>query len=427
MSSKVNIILFRNDLRVSDNEALYRAVKNSDKVIPLYVFDNRQFERDRWGFVKTGPFRAKFLLESVRNLRDKLRGVNADLIVRRGSPETIIKELCDKFEVDKVYLQKEVTSEEVLVEKAIEKITNVEYIWGHTLFHIKDIPYKIADFPDVFTNFRKRTEKESTVREIIPVPDKIVLVEGIEPGELPSIQELGLTDPPVDERAVICFFGGADAARERLNHYFWNTKELQNYKWKRNGLLGEEYSSKFSPWLANGSLSPREIYWEVKTFEQEVKKNVSTYWLVFELIWRDFFRFHSAKIGNALFLPGGRNGLTRSLGNNQSAFNEWRTGKTRHDFVNASMVELMQTGWMSNRGRQVVASNLVNDYKLDWRMGAAWFESMLIDYDPCSNYGNWQYVAGVGTDPRKDRYFNIRSQAERYDPKGEFVKHWLDT
>jgi deoxyribodipyrimidine photo-lyase len=89
------------------------------------------------------------------------------------------------------------------------------------------------------------------------------------------------------------------------------------------------------------------------------------------------------------------------------------------------MIELRETGFMSNRGRQNVASFLVRDLGLDWRLGAEWFESLLIDYDPCSNYGNWTYVAGVGNDPREDRYFNVVKQAQDYDPKGEYIRHWI--
>lgn len=89
------------------------------------------------------------------------------------------------------------------------------------------------------------------------------------------------------------------------------------------------------------------------------------------------------------------------------------------------MRQLNQTGFMSNRGRQNVASFLVKDLKISWLMGAEYFESLLIDYDPCSNYGNWNYIAGVGNDPREDRYFNILTQSKRYDPQGDFIKYWL--
>jgi len=426
MSSDNALVLFRNDLRVRDNEALSRAISNHPKVLLLYVFDDRQFRFDRWGFEKTGPFRAQFLLESVRDLKDQIEELDGTLIVRSGLTEEVVKELVAQQNVTKVYMQKEVTAEEVQVEEAISQIADVVYTWGHTLYHIKDIPYKIADFPEIFTSFRKKTEKLGTIRDLIPAPDSLRSTSFDTAGDLPQLSDLGIDIVEADPRRVLDFKGGTTYGQQRIDHYFWETQALSSYKWTRNGLVGKDYSSKLSPWLANGSISPREIYWQVKKYEEGVKKNVSTYWLIFELIWRDFFRFHSAKWKERLFLLQGITEWPPKMSQNKKYFDEWRLGNTKHPFINANMKELLLTGWMSNRGRQVVASNLVNDYKIDWRMGAAWFESMLLDYDPCSNYGNWQYVAHVGTDPRKDRYFNIKSQQERYDPKGEFVGLWME-
>ncbi len=109
---------------------------------------------------------------------------------------------------------------------------------------------------------------------------------------------------------------------------------------------------------------------------------------------------------------------------NQIHIDNWINGTTSEPFVNANMIELKKTGWMSNRGRQNVASYFAKELEIDWRIGAAYFEAMLIDYDVHSNYGNWMYVSGVGNDPR-DRKFNIKLQAERYDPQGKFQNIWL--
>ena len=177
--------------------------------------------------------------------------------------------------------------------------------------------------------------------------------------------------------------------------------------------------------MAHGCISPRSIYHELKRYERERKKNVSTYWLVFELIWRDYFRFVCLKYGRKVFYRGGIKDLDREYSNDLELFEKWKNGETGQSFVDANMKELKLTGFMSNRGRQNVASFLVKDLNIDWRWGAAWFEHMLTDYDVCSNWGNWMYVAGVGNDPRENRYFNVPNQAEKYDPKGEFVQHWL--
>jgi deoxyribodipyrimidine photo-lyase len=106
--------------------------------------------------------------------------------------------------------------------------------------------------------------------------------------------------------------------------------------------------------------------------------------------------------------------------------NAWKNGETDNDFVNANLVELKLTGFMSNRGRQIVASYFINELALDWRYGAAYFEEQLIDYDVCSNWGNWAYLAGVGNDPRGKRAFNMEKQAHEYDPKNEYRNLWLE-
>ncbi|MGA7935862.1 MAG: DASH family cryptochrome, partial [Kovacikia sp.] len=200
---------------------------------------------------------------------------------------------------------------------------------------------------------------------------------------------------------------------------------LKTYKETRNGMLGTDYSSKLSPWLALGCLSPRTIYDQVQQYESQRVKNDSTYWLVFELLWRDYFRLICAKHGNAIFRPSGLQGIEVPWKQDWQRFDLWREGKTGFPLVDANMRELAATGFMSNRGRQNVASFLTKNLGIDWRMGAEWFESLLIDYDVCSNYGNWNYTAGVGNDARGFRFFNILKQSRDYDRDGEYVKYWL--
>jgi deoxyribodipyrimidine photo-lyase len=131
------------------------------------------------------------------------------------------------------------------------------------------------------------------------------------------------------------------------------------------------------------------------------------------------------KHGNKIFLPTGTSSISYvNLDFNPNIFDRWANGKTGEKFVDANMRELNQTGFMSNRGRQNVASYLVNNLKQNWMAGAEFFESQLIDYDPCSNYGNWNYLAGVGSDPRENRVFNIATQVKKYDPEGKFMELW---
>ena len=246
----------------------------------------------------------------------------------------------------------------------------------------------------------------------------------MEPGTIPTLQDLGATEINADERAVLSFTGGEKAALKRLQEYFWDGDHLKDYKFTRNGLLGADFSSKFSPWLANGALSARRIYWEVRKYEEQRKKNVSTYWMLFELMWRDYFRYSAWKHGDMIFWASGIQKSKREWRQDKTDFQKWAEGITGIPFIDANMRELNATGYMSNRGRQNVASFLAQNLNIDWRMGAEYFESQLLDYDPCSNYGNWAYNTTVGHDPR-NRYFNIIGQAQKYDANGDYVRTWI--
>lgn len=424
------ILWFRNDLRIHDHEPLHQALESVSEVIPLYCIDPRWFGKTSYGFPKTGPFRAKFLLESLQDLRQRLRSKGSELIIRIGKPEEVIPEMARAHQAEGVFAHKEVTDEEVQIEKNLEKVLfrdgiTLEMFWGATLYHLHDLPMPINSLPDIFTQFRKQVEKMADVREAFETPSDIQTPPIPDPGEMPSLEDLGLEAPSFDERAVLEYKGGETEGLDRLNQYFWEQDLLRQYKETRNGLLGADYSSKFSAWLSMGCLSPRKVYDEVKRYESVRKKNSSTYWLIFELIWRDYFRFVAKKFGNLLFQRGGIKNNGYHGREDWKRFERWTEGSTGIPFIDANMREIKYSGFMSNRGRQNVASFLVKDLGIDWRMGAEYFESQLIDYDPCSNWGNWNYVAGVGNDPREDRYFNIVSQAKRYDPQGDYVRHWV--
>ena len=236
-------------------------------------------------------------------------------------------------------------------------------------------------------------------------------------------RKLGFEEFEVDERSAFPFKGGEKQALERLHDYFWKSHSLASYKKTRNELIGLHYSSKFSPWLANGSISPKIIYWSVIDFENQIIKNQDTYWLIFELLWRDFFKYISLKYGDKIFQLNGILQKKYEWKRSIEMQEQWISGTTTEPFINANMKELATTGWMSNRGRQNVASYWSKELKQDWRIGASYFESMLIDYDVHSNWCNWMYLSGVGNDPR-NRRFNIKKQASIYDPQNTFQKLW---
>ena len=411
------LLWFRNDLRIHDHEALAKAAQKTPYVIPIYIFDPRIFKEHELGFQKTGKLRHQFIIDSVDNLRENLQKIGSNLIIKTGFPEDILPTLAQEIGADELYTSEEITQEEVDVDSLVEarlKANGIatKFFWQSTLYHVDDLPMDIENLPDVFTQFRNKVEKFAKIRPTFKTPTNLIFQENI-------VQESLQYNKPST------FKGGESQARERLKEYFWEKDLLKVYKETRNGMLGHDYSSKFSPWLANGCISPRFIYEEIKRYEYERIANESTYWLIFELIWRDYFRFVAMKFGNKIFQLNGISNKSNNWKYNKNIFEKWRLGETGIPLIDANMKELLTTGFMSNRGRQNVASFLVKDLQIDWRWGAAWFESQLIDYDVCSNWGNWLYVAGVGNDPRENRYFNILKQASNYDGKGEYVKHWL--
>ena len=422
------MVWLRNDLRIIDQQSLSLAKQSGLKVVAYYSFDPRHYETTPWGFPKTASFRAQFLIESVAELQRSLSALNITLIIDNRPPEQGILDWVNRLNISQIFFQKEWTDEERSVEDnlraALPKETEFFTHYDQFLFHPEDIPFELGALPEVFTLFRKQCEKRSTVRKVLPeiasMPEENRLEYTF---QIPTLPDLGLEQIEQHPNSAFPFKGGSEQAKSRLDHYFWDTNKLSYYKQTRNGLLGIDYSSKLSAWLANGSISSRQIYWEIIDYEKEVKKNQSTYWLIFELIWRDYFKYIALKHQDAIFHLGGILNKDYHWDIADAKVNSWIEGTTREPFVNANMIELNKTGWMSNRGRQNVASYFAKDLLMDWRIGAAYFESQLIDYDVHSNYGNWMYVAGVGNDPR-DRKFNVRFQAERYDEGGKFQRLW---
>jgi len=477
LTTQTIIYLMRNDLRLHDNECfqhiskLAEGVKSHNskenvhplRLVPLYCFQPEHYLTGTYnfGFSRIGQPRARFLLETVKDLKQQLQNRGSDLIIRScfsdkttSSPVHAVQSIIEKLGLENqlpngdnrqsctLIFHQEATQEEMDEEHSLIKLCRkygiqVKSFWGATLYHKDDLPFnkirrnesQIPDVPDVYTEFRKSVENRTKVRTSFGTPANLPpLPENVVSDEMPcDINVFGslAANLELSAKSAFPFKGGETAALQRLNEYLWGSNAIITYKETRNGLVGTQYSTKFSPWLANGSLSPRYIYAQIKKFESTKVANQSTYWVIFELIWRDFFRFVCLKYGSKVFNEGGIRGHKGAWKQDLNLFDRWRKGTTGVPFIDANMRELLETGWMSNRGRQNVASFLVKDLKLDWRLGAEWFESMLLDHDVCSNYGNWNYAAGIGNDPREDRKFNIIKQGLDYDPNGDFVKMWV--
>ena len=398
------IYWFRNDLRVNDNPAYKDACdfarKNSLQLFAVYIHDPKHHLQTPWGFERMGAHRKAFLAERLHDLALQLKVIGCELTQLFGSPKDALLAFCESSNAKHIYCE-DIAAPEERAEVDTLKAAGLEVKtqWQSSLLDPADLPFDVQNLPAVFTAFRNKVEKQG-VKPRSPLLDSDNLPES--------------------------------AAEMHLKHYFAGDFAL-TYKLTRNQPMNwspeQHFSTKFSPWLACGALSAPMIYAELKRFEAERGANDSTYWISFELLWRDYFRFLHLQHGKKLYRKQGLGDEALSKlpdnrpGNNQG-LKRWCEGQTGEALVDAGMRELAATGWLSNRMRQVVASFFVYDLQGDWRAGAAWFESQLIDYDVYSNQGNWLYIAGRGTDPRGGRRFNPQMQAQQHDADGQYRQLW---
>ncbi len=415
---KRSLLWFRKDLRLHDNPVLHRALQESDAILPVFIIDPRWFRKLPLGFRKTGANRTAFLLQCLQDLRERLQSREGALLIGYGHPEKLLPELVREYQIEAIYTQRDIAWEERRSAAAVQRavaplgcLFNRE--WSHLLYHPDDLDFSPQQTPATFKTFRKHLRR-SRVRELLPEVARFPLLPPKEEAPLPGLPDLGLYAEPQP-----AYPGGETAALQRLQHYFFDTEALTRYKWTRNQSLGDDYSSKFSPYLAHGCLSPRLVYRENKRYEATVRKNISTYWLLFELKWREFFQYLGMRHGNRMFFPEGIKGRERAWKEDKELFERWRKAQTGIPFLDAHMRQMNQTGFMSNRGRVNHASFLAQEYGINWTWGAAWFEARLIDYDVCSNWLNWN------TQATEQRFTNPIWQSKKYDQKGEYVRKWL--
>lgn len=429
------IVWFRKDLRLHDNEALTLAMQHSEEIIPVYVFNTEELMgRTSYDFQKTGPHRAQFLLESVEHLRQSFQQRGIDLVIRHGKPEEEIFELVKETEASQVYANMERTQDEVEVQNSLERNLwsiglEISFFRGKMLYYTQDLPFPISHTPDTFSSFRKEVERFVSIREPLSTPTtfKPWTIE-ITTGTAPTLEELGHSPMAQDPRAELFFEGGEDAALARSAIYFGTEHHLDHFNETRYELCGAYRSSSFSPWLAAGCLSPKYVYAELIAYQKENRCKKAAQAFFQELLWRDYYRLMGKKYGDAIFEKGGIRGQdSKSLVEDWTAFDAWRNGETAVPLINACMLQLKYTGFLSQKGRQLVSSYLVNDLGIHWRMGAAYFQHILIDYDICSNWVNWNIVGGVGPDPKEDRCVNVENQTKRFDSKGEYTRRWSDS
>jgi deoxyribodipyrimidine photo-lyase len=425
---KKSLIWFRNDLRTRDNRTLAAATADTQETVGVYFLAS-----------SSNTISRLFLLQSLRSLKEKLEKLNILLVVIE-LPGSSYEAQCSTaaeilFQFSTIGSRElYFTAEENFVDAQTETLfctkldpKKVHAFHQRTLLEETGLPFSCTQLPHIFTDFRKAVELTPPVAPETPPLSR--QPNSAQPFWSRILGELGAKEIFLPENQECSSFpfqiqAGEDAALKRLEEYFFETQSIGHYKESRNGMLNKNDSCKLSPWLAVGTLSPRTVYFTLKAYESKIKANESTRWFFYELLWRDYFKFLARSIGPKFFDPNGLRSEKVCWSENRELFSAWREGKTGEPFVDANMRELLKTGWMSNRGRQNVASFLAKTLRIDWTWGAQWFNHHLLDSDRESNWGNWAYLAGVGTDPR-DRQFNISRQAQMYDAEGKYRKLWL--
>ena len=472
---KTLLYLHRRDLRLHDNAVLNQLnTKTNDysHFLALTVLPAHQMELSsllkqevtknpekageslgEFGAWRCGGYRIKFLCETLWDLKKSYADRGVDFQIHAGRAEKIVPQVVDqlrKADHDvELWYQEEYTTEEVReqnrLKKALPADLTIKVVEDNTLVGKTDLKFRIQELPNFYTEFRKRQEPLDYVRKPYSIPDKFppapeTKLEIDSPYVVPDDKQAAIDilskliggTAKISKDSAYPLLGGETNALKRLDFYTSGGKSAPaaTYKQTRNGLVGHAFSTKFSAYLSLGSLSAKTIHDRLNAFEREhgLQGNPDTYWIRFELLWRDYFKFIALKFRHHLFT---KEGLKQKpidydwKGPESEEYKRWREGNTGVGMVDAARREMNQTGYMSNRARQICASFLTKDLDVDWRIGAEFFEQQLIDHDPASNYGNWQYQAGVGNDPRGGRRFNPAKQAHDYDPKGEWIKLWV--
>ncbi|PTO62274.1 DASH family cryptochrome [Vibrio splendidus] len=446
---KIGLYLFTNDLRINDNQLLNCAAHGVDNLICVIVEPTLvRFSADLAQEQSYGAHRQTFVSQSIANLESNLVKLGQQLVVIRSNhlePDTTeqtLSQIIATQHVTHFFANAHCGYDERRLIRSIQRQSpNLVMCLPHhsTLFDSHELPFELSKVPSSFTKFRKLVEH-------LDVNDDETVISRLPPAVTPAQKSaISLFSSPNDESAVTSeYLGGEDAGLAHLDNYFSHDYAL-NYKQTRNAFDGIENSTKFSPWLALGCVSPKTIYRHLKQFEAEHGSNDSTYWIYFELLWREYFYWKCLSLGSSLFGDSSNRELysPNSSATSNRDFAKWKSGNTNYPIVDACMRQLNTTGYMSNRGRQLAASCLIYELGIDWRHGAAYFESQLIDYDVASNWGNWAYIAGalnsqVNTQANKQnnaeqpkpktkpksRHFDLGKQTDMYDPNHIFINKW---
>lgn len=407
----------RRDLRLTDNQALAEALRHADQVVPVFVIDTALL-RSRY----VGPKRLAFLWGGLRSLDASLRACGSRLVVRQGDPRTELARLMVESGAHVIFAEEDVSPYARRRDARVARALPLRLVPGLTV-HPPDVVRAAEGGPlTVFTRFLKAWQALPLppMHAALPAPQQIATPSDLLSLPIPAEPRLPSASP----------FPPGEAEAQRRLRDFVDRPAAPIYRYgdarDRLDVMG---TSALSPYLRFGMISARQAVlaaWRAREAAPDVAARQSAEAWLRELVWREFYislLYHFPHVRRRAFREDLRAVPWR---NDEADFTAWCTGRTGYPVVDAAMRQLLETGWMHNRARMIVASFLVKDLLVDWRWGERWFMQHLLDGDPAANNGGWQWVAGVGTDAAPYfRVFNPVLQGKRFDPEGRFVRSWL--
>ena len=414
---KTAIVLFSDDFRVKDNPALYHAVKNYDNIIPLYIYEDNYLGR------QLGSASKVFLYQVLINFNALLKQeYDISLILKAGNLIDAIKEVFTQIPIDAIYFNASYTLTQIQLQNKIKegfKKLDVQSFKAKLLFDPWEIkPASGGELYKVFTPFSKECLGNiNLIGEPYPKPKKIKSLHNVESLNVEDLNLLPTKEGKWFENVLKNWTFSYEEIEKNFAEFIDN--RLKNYKEDRN-IPSKNGNSRISPYLRFGMLSPR-ICFNVASIHFGTDNQ-----FISELLWREF-AYHVMFYNQHLATQELKHEYkSYKWDNSQVLLQKWQKGQTGFDIVDAGMTELWRTGFMHGRVRMIVASFLMKDLLIDWRLGEQWFWNTLVDADPAINTFSWQWVFGSGFDAAPYfRIFNPDLQKEKFDPDNSYCKQWL--
>ena len=407
---KTNIWWVRRDIRLHDNPALEAAIEGAEHLVPLFIIEPDLM-------ASAAPKRRSFLLHTLADLDRQLHERGSRLVVRRGPAIQAFETLANDLGEIAIFAHEDFSPYARQRDSEVSSQFNLEHFPGVVLRHPETILKDDGDPYIVFTPYRNKWYglPLPTPADCLPAPEMLPPV----PKDLTS-DHLPTAEP------IKQFPATSQEAQGRLTAF--TAGAIQHYKSKRDR-LDLDGTSRLSPYLRFGLVSDRQVFAQaqivyMQASEDDEREEIRT-WMD-ELVWREFYTailYHFPQVMEGPFREEYKNIRWRKAPGDLQA---WQQGQTGYPAVDACMRQLLETGWMHNRGRMIVASFLAKDLLINWQEGEAWFMANLVDGDPAANNGGWQWSAGTGTDAAPYfRIFNPVLQGQKFDPDGQYIAQWV--